>query len=83
MLPPSPLVKKCMPATRSSSSIVATTVIAGKAKAIRIAVHSAVQVNSGMRIRNIPGARFLRMVTMKLMPVRVEPMPEISTAQIQ
>ncbi len=83
MLPPSPLVKKCMPKTRSSSSRAATTVSAGKAKAIRTLVQSAVQVNSGIRISVMPGARLLRMVTMKLMPVSVEPMPLISTAQIQ
>ena len=46
-------------------------------------VHSAVQVNSGMRIKVMPGARRLRMVTMKLMPVSVEPMPLIRIAQIQ
>ena len=46
-------------------------------------VQNAVQVNSGIRISVMPGARFLRMVTMKLMPVSVDPMPLINTAQIQ
>ena len=46
-------------------------------------VQSAVQVNGVMRIRVMPGARRLRMVTTKLMPDRVEPTPLISSAQIQ
>ena len=43
----------------------------------------AVQVNSGIRIKVIPGARRLRIVTTKLMPVIVVPMPLIKMAQIQ
>ena len=46
-------------------------------------VQSAVQVNSGMRIKVMPGARRLRMVTTKLMPVSVEPMPLIRIAHSQ
>ena len=83
MLPPSPLVKKCMPSVRSSTSSAHTTVRAGKAKVIRMLEHSAVQVNSGMRIKVMPGARRLMMVTMKLIPVSVEPMPLIRIAHSQ
>ena len=56
---------------------------AGKAKAISTLAQSAVQVNGVMRIKPIPGARRFRMVTMKLMPESVEPMPLIRSAQIQ
>jgi hypothetical protein len=63
--------------------MMATTVTAGKAKAISTEVQSVVQVNSGMNISFMPGARFLMMVTRKLMPERVEPMPLSSTAQTQ
>ncbi len=83
MLPPPPLVKKCMPSMRSSASKAHTTVRAGKAKVIRMLVQRAVQVNSGIRIKVIPGARLFRMVTTKLMPVSVVPMPLISTAHSQ
>ena len=83
MLPPSPLVKKCMPRSRSSPRSAHTTVSAGKAKVIRMLAQRAVQVNSGIRIKVIPGARRLRIVTTKLMPVIVVPMPLIKMAQIQ
>ena len=83
MLPPSSLVKKCMPSRRSSASRPHATVSAGKAKAIRTEVQSAVHTNGVMRIRVMPGARRLMMVTTKLMPDRVEPTPLISSAQIQ
>src|SRR3981189_1260367 len=83
MLPPSPLVKKCMPSVRSSTSIAHTTVRAGKAKVIRKLEHKAVHVNSGMRMNVMAGARCVKMVTMKLMPVSVEPMPLIRIAHRQ
>ena len=60
-----------------------TTVRAGNAKAMRTLTYSAVQVNSGMRISSIPGARFLIIVTTKLIPVSVEPMPLTTTAHSQ
>ena len=46
-------------------------------------LQKAVQVNRGIRIKVIPGARRLRMVTTKLMPVSVVPMPLIKTAHNQ
>ena len=49
---------------------------------IRMLVQSAVQVNTGMRISVMPGARILRMVTKKLTPVSSVPMPEICSAQM-
>jgi hypothetical protein len=38
-------------------------------------VHSAVQVNTGMRIRVMPGARILMIVAIRLMPESVVPTP--------
>jgi hypothetical protein len=46
-------------------------------------VHSADQVNSGIIIRRMPGARRLTIVTRKLIPVRIEPTPPTRIAQIQ
>ena len=43
---------------------------------------SAVQVNTGIFISFMPGARMRRMVTMKLMPVSVVPRPEICSDQM-
>ncbi len=83
MLPPLAFVKKCMPSVRSRASIAHTTVSAGKAKAIRMLAQSDVHVKGVMRIKVMPGARRLRMVTTKLMPVRVVPMPLIRIAHIQ
>jgi hypothetical protein len=39
------------------------------------AVAKVAQVNNGMRVHVIPGARIFRMVTMKFKPVMVELMP--------
>ena len=83
MFPPASLVKKCMPKMRSRPSMMQATVRAGKAKIIKMLVQSPVQVKSGMRIKVMPGARSLMIVTIKLMPVRVEPTPEIKTAHSQ
>ena len=83
MLPPAPLVKKCMPSVRSSMSMPQATVRAGKAKIMSRLVTNTVQVNSGMRKRYMPGRAHLMIVTRKLMPVMVEPTPEISTAHSQ
>ena len=83
MLPPSAFVKKCMPIVRSSHSSAHTTVRAGKAKIIRTLVQRAVQANNGIRIKFMPGARRLRIVTTKLMPVSVVPMPLIRIAHNQ
>ena len=83
MFPPMPFVKKCMPSVRSSASIAQATVRAGNAKIIKTEVMNTVQVRSGMRNIVMPGARHLMIVTRKLMPVMVEPKPDMSTAQIQ
>ena len=53
----------------------------GKAARMRRQEASAVQQNIGMRRYVMPGARILRMVVTKLMPVKSVPTPEICTAQ--
>ena len=46
-------------------------------------MQSAFQVNSGIRKSVIPGARSLKIVTTKLIPVSVVPMPASVSDQIQ
>ena len=46
-------------------------------------VQSAVQVNSGIIISLMPGARRLMIVTRKLIAVSIEPTPLTRIAQIQ
>ena len=41
---------------------------------------SIIHVNTGMRMRVMPGARMLRMVTMKLIADVVDPMPSMHDA---
>ena len=55
----------------------------GKARISRNEVTSVIQVNSGIRMRVIPGARMLRMVTMKLNAAANEAMPRSCKLMIQ
>ena len=50
---------------------------------IRTLEVSAVQVNRGMRISVMPGARRITMVAMKFIPVSVLPTPLINKAHSQ
>jgi hypothetical protein len=59
------------------------TVSGGMAKTSKSDVQSAFHVNMGIRRSVIPGARSLRIVTTKLIPVSVEPNPASVTAHIQ
>ncbi|CFO72450.1 Uncharacterised protein [Bordetella pertussis] len=45
-------------------------------------MHSAVQVNTGMRISVMPGARILTMVTSRLTPESKVPTPAICKVQM-
>ncbi len=45
-------------------------------------VHRAVQVNTGIFMRFMPGARILMMVTIRLMPDKVVPTPAICRPQM-
>ncbi|MNN44099.1 hypothetical protein D3C81_1583770 [compost metagenome] len=53
------------------------TVIAGKANRIIADVTNDVQVNIGIRIKDIPGARIVMIVARKLMPPISVPRPAI------
>ena len=58
-------------------------ILAGKAKIIKVLEQRAVQVNIGIFIKVMPGARRFSIVITKLMPVRVVPTPLISKAANQ
>ncbi len=58
------------------------TVKIGKAKMIIRQVVKTDHENKGIRISFMPGARILRMVTRKLIPVVKLPIPEIKIPQI-
>jgi hypothetical protein len=59
------------------------TVIAGKASTMRNCTTRDIQMNTGMRMRVMPGARMLTMVTMKLKPASMDAMPRICRPSIQ
>ena len=55
----------------------------GNAQTMSTLVKKVVQTNIGIRMGFMPGARIFRMVTRKLIPVMVEPIPAIWKAHIQ
>lgn len=59
------------------------TVKIGKEAIIRMLAHRDARVNTGILNIVIPGARILMMVTKKLIPVKVVPIPDNCTAHIQ
>ena len=59
------------------------TVRIGNEAIIRMLAHRDAQENTGILNMVMPGARILIMVTKKLIPVRVVPIPESCSAQIQ
>ena len=81
-LPPSSLVKKWVSNRRSRPSMARVTVRIGNAITIRMLVHSAVQVNTGIFIRSMPGARILTMVTTRLTPDSSVPTPATCNDQM-
>ena len=70
------------PAYRSSDSRASTAVSTGKAATIKTFVHSAVQVNTGIFIKVMPGARIFTIVTIRLMPDNSVPTPAICSDQM-
>ena len=72
-----------VPASRSKVSSIRAIVMAGKAMMIRIETISVDQVKIGMRIIVMPGARRLRMVTMKLKAPAIEATPSICSPKAQ
>src|SRR5260221_13424332 len=61
----------------------AAAVTLGSAKSSRKAVTSVIQVNIGMRLMVMPGARSLRMVTTKLSEAAIDEMPSIKIPSAQ
>src|SRR4026209_1550760 len=59
------------------------TVIAGKARTSRNWVTKLIHTKTGMRIRVMPGARMLMMVTRKLKPASIDDTPRICSPSIQ
>ena len=76
-LAPAAGTKKFAPKNRSNISSIRATVITGNASTRRNEVTRVIQVNRGMRMRDIPGARMLTMVTMKLKAAAREAIPRI------
>src|SRR3979411_1747822 len=68
------------PNTRSMNSAASAAPSAVVAMNDSGAVANCAHTNSGMRVNVMPGARILKMVTRKLMPVIVELMPIRKTA---
>lgn len=71
---PSAWLKKCVlrPVMRSAASIVLESITAGMAKTIMNEVTTIVHTNSGMRFRDMPGARCLNAVVMtSIAPISV------------
>ena len=64
-------------------SRMSATVMAGKASTIRNWVTKLIQMKTGMRIRVMPGARMLMIVTRKLKPASIDEMPRICRPSIQ
>ena len=76
-LPPLFGSKILVPKCRSNSTCASATVMTGRASSSSTLVISAVQVNSGMRMAVMPGARRFTMVAMKLMEAIREARPRI------
>ncbi|MMZ65073.1 hypothetical protein D1872_274510 [compost metagenome] len=76
-IPPFAIVKNCEPNIRSNIMSASATVRTGKANRMMTQVMSTDQVNIGMRIKVMPGARILRIVAIKLTPVISVPIPAI------
>ena len=60
---------------RSKNTMIIAAVMIGMAKTVRNATTVIIHVNGGIRMSVMPGARMLRMVTMKLIAEVVDPMP--------
>ena len=74
--------KKLKPKFRSSISSMRPTVITGNARMIKNEVIRVIQIKTGIRIRDIPGARMLTIVTMKLKPAAIEAVPSTSSPTV-
>ena len=69
------MLKKFIPKKRSNINSMSATVITGNASTSRNEVTRVIHVKSGIRISDMPGARILTIVTMKLKAAASEAMP--------
>ena len=67
---------------RSNINRMSPTVIDGNASSSSTIVINDIHVKMGMRMKDMPGARMLRMVTMMLIAPAIEEMPSRCTAKI-
>ncbi|MNJ75258.1 hypothetical protein D3C77_723230 [compost metagenome] len=74
------MVKNCEPNIRSNITNANATVRTGNANTIITLVIRTDQVNIGIFIKVMPGARILRIVAIKLIPVINVPIPDICSA---
>ena len=65
------------------NTMISATVMIGIANRVRNATTSIIHTNTGMRMSVMPGARRLRIVTMKLIADVVEPMPSMMRPTVQ
>ncbi|MOA16262.1 hypothetical protein D3C78_1364660 [compost metagenome] len=79
-IPPLAIVKNCEPNIRSNIINANATVRTGNANTIITLVIRTDQVNIGIFIKVMPGARILRIVAIKLIPVINVPIPDICSA---
>src|SRR3989344_2035647 len=80
--PPAVVVKKCVPKYRSKNNKKSVAVSRGKTVTAMIMLHRDPQVNKGIFLSVIPGARILRIVIIKLIAPSVVPIPEICRLHI-
>ena len=73
--PPAVVSKKLVPKKRSKPNSMSPTVMTGKAVMTRNMVTRVIHMKRGMRMRVMPGARMLTMVTMKFSAAAVEETP--------
>ena len=82
VLPPPATLKKFAPKRRSNVNKNNPIASGVKANRIKVDAINVVQVNNGIRINVIPGARILMMVTRKLMPDIKVPKPAICNPSV-
>ena len=77
------MLKKLAPNSRSNMSRNNATVMTGMAKSSSICATRLIQTKTGMRIRLMPGARRLRMVTIRFTAPLSDAMPRICRPNTQ
>ncbi len=83
MSEPAKMSNNSVPNIRSNKTSSSATVMTGNENAIRNIVTSVPHANIGMRMRLMPGARMLRIVTMKLKLETSVPIPVSNKPSVQ